>query len=419
MSMKNRFTDTPKDVSILDEPILKYAQLNLSFEAANDDCLLGFTLLKKNESKEKKEDPKDWVLKEQKALNLSNGSKGAGGEKGYFKYLAKRALEIEEGKLLLQEITPQTHAMFISRVNRFLVPYFGEDQSRDIDYQKISEFIAHLRAESIGAVTIKQYLGLLKRVLTVGLSEGLLSQVPLIPKVKAKSIPRGSFTVKEYSCILRASKELSKIVDKVNEPTHRNTASGAFIKTESIPKEIIWMIGFMVNTFVRPVDIKLIKYKHIEIVRGEYDYLRITLPETKKHSGQIVSMKAAVRIFEALKQHQAKRGFGNAEDYLFLPQVCDRQSAIQLISGHFRKVLLKTNLERGQAGQVRTLYSLRHTAITFRLLYGKGIDLLTLARNARTSVEMIERFYSSNLTAEMNIGMLQSKRTGKAYPEYY
>ena len=61
-------------------------------------------------------------------------------------------------------------------------------------------------------------------------------------------------------------------------------------------------------------------------------------------------------------------------------------------------------------GQLRTLYSLRHTAITFRLLYGNGIDLLTLARNARTSVEMIERFYSSNLTAEMNIEMLQSKR---------
>jgi hypothetical protein len=45
-----------------------------------------------------------------------------------------------------------------------------------------------------------------------------------------------------------------------------------------------------------------------------------------------------------------------------------------------------------------------------RLLYGNGIDLLTLARNARTSVEMIERFYSCNLTAKMNIEMLQSKR---------
>jgi hypothetical protein len=72
---------------------------------------------------------------------------------------------------------------------------------------------------------------------------------------------------------------------------------------------------------------------------------------------------------------------------------------------------LSSKLSIGQEGQTRTLYSLRHTAITFRLLYGKGIDLLTLARNARTSVEMIERFYSSNLTAEMNIEMLQSKRT--------
>jgi hypothetical protein len=32
-----------------------------------------------------------------------------------------------------------------------------------------------------------------------------------------------------------------------------------------------------------------------------------------------------------------------------------------------------------------------------------------VARNAKTLVEMIERFYSSNLTAEMNIEMLQSK----------
>ena len=45
-----------------------------------------------------------------------------------------------------------------------------------------------------------------------------------------------------------------------------------------------------------------------------------------------------------------------------------------------------------------------------RLLYGQGIDLLTLAKNARTSVEMIERFYASELNAEMNVGMLQSRR---------
>ncbi len=75
----------------------------------------------------------------------------------------------------------------------------------------------------------------------------------------------------------------------------------------------------------------------------------------------------------------------------------------------FQRVLYAAGLRTGTRGQNRTLYSLRHTAITFRLLYGQGIDLLTLAKNARTSVEMIERFYASELNAEMNVG-LQSRR---------
>jgi len=83
---------------------------------------------------------------------------------------------------------------------------------------------------------------------------------------------------------------------------------------------------------------------------------------------------------------------------------------MQLIDKYFVKILVATGLRYGALGQRRTLYSLRHTAITYRLLYGRGIDLLTLARNARTSVEMIERFYASQLTPEMNVGMLHSRR---------
>jgi hypothetical protein len=172
-----------------------------------------------------------------------------------------------------------------------------------------------------------------------------------------------------------------------------------------------WLIRFMVNSFIRPVDIKLILHKHIEVVTGPNTYLRLNLPETKRHTGQVVTMRAANSVYQSLKQHQESRGYGKPNDYLFLPEAKDREGAIQLLTTHFRKILEKANLRIGQYGQLRTLYSLRHTAITFRLLYGNGIDLLTLARNARTSVEMIERFYSSNLTAEMNIEMLQSKRS--------
>jgi len=61
-------------------------------------------------------------------------------------------------------------------------------------------------------------------------------------------------------------------------------------------------------------------------------------------------------------------------------------------------------------GESRTLYSLRHTCIMYRLLYGEGVNTLVLARNARTSVEMIDRFYAKPLSGEMNIEMLQSRR---------
>ena len=69
-----------------------------------------------------------------------------------------------------------------------------------------------------------------------------------------------------------------------------------------------------------------------------------------------------------------------------------------------------TGLANAVAGEERTIYSLRHTAIMYRLIFGDGINTLMLARNARTSVEMIDRFYAKPLTGEMNVGMLQSKK---------
>jgi hypothetical protein len=84
---------------------------------------------------------------------------------------------------------------------------------------------------------------------------------------------------------------------------------------------------------------------------------------------------------------------------------------LKVLGVHFNWVLQNTGLKRSPTGTMRSLYSLRHSAITFRLLYGSGMDLLTLARNARTSVQMIERHYASTLQAEQNIAMLHSRRT--------
>ena len=64
-----------------------------------------------------------------------------------------------------------------------------------------------------------------------------------------------------------------------------------------MPKDIAWAIGFMVNSFIRPSDLKTLKHRHVEVVRNEDNYLRLTLPETKSHSRPIVTMQSAVRIY--------------------------------------------------------------------------------------------------------------------------
>jgi hypothetical protein len=373
-----------------------------SFEAANDACLMDSGVLSAQVLPYASSAPP--AFEKFRAISAP--------DEHHFQYFANKALLLEHQKCFQGDITKQTLGMFISRLRAQLGPYFDRTHIGSIQLKQISEFILHLQDQSIKPITIKQYLGLLKRILQIALDDGAIYKLPAFPKLKTKSIPRGSFSLPEYWALVKASKQLIDEADDGNKKplTHRSTAAGAFKKRDTVPLEMRWLIRFMVNSFIRPVDIKLIQHKHIEVITGPSTYLRLNLPETKRHTGQVVTMRAANRVYQSLKQYQQSRGHGGPNDYLFLPEAKDREGAIQLLTTHFRKILVKASLRTGQYGQLRTLYSLRHTAITFRLLYGNGIDLLTLARNARTSVEMIERFYSSNLTAEMNIEMLQSKR---------
>jgi integrase len=175
-----------------------------------------------------------------------------------------------------------------------------------------------------------------------------------------------------------------------------------------------WAIRFMVNSFVRPGDIRQLKHKHVQVVRSESTYLRLTLPETKKHDTPVVTLRPAVQVYEvALARAQAK-GLGGPDDYVFLPGETDRVYALAVLGFWFKWVMREAGVATVDVlGRDRTLYCLRHTSIMFRLLYGQGIDMLTLARNARTSVQMIERFYASALDGEMNVAMLQSRRSQK------
>ena len=53
------------------------------------------------------------------------------------------------------------------------------------------------------------------------------------------------------------------------------------------------------------------------------------------------------------------------------------------------------SLKKDRDGNGRAAYSLRHTYICFRLM--EGADIYMLAKNCRTSVEMIEKYYAAHL----------------------
>jgi len=71
------------------------------------------------------------------------------------------------------------------------------------------------------------------------------------------------------------------------------------------------------------------------------------------------------------------------------------------------KRIVKESLIEEQTDKKLTLYSLRHSAIMFRLTLG-NVDTLALARNARTSQSMIDKFYASHLTTQQTRKQLHS-----------
>ncbi len=303
--------------------------------------------------------------------------------------------------------------MLRSQLEGRLKFHFGEIYVDEIDYPKICQFVDHSRLNNLKDVTINQYFNTLRKILKYALQNELILKIPTFPKLNKDSVPRGAFSLDEYKKIIRYVKKIGvyhTLYPIENSSYIKNKKFGLYASKNPIPYDLYLLIRFMVNSFLRPVDIKFIKHKHITVIKGKHSYLRLSIPSSKKHSGKVITLPACVHIYEVLNKYLDKQGFTKPDDYIFFPAVKDRFVVGEIITKQFRKVLTDLNLRLGPEGQSRTIYSLRHTAITFRLLFGQGIDLLTLAKNSRTSVEMIEKFYASQLDPEMNVAMLHSRR---------
>lgn len=302
--------------------------------------------------------------------------------------------------------------IFLNRMHNSILPYFGAMSMEQITYRHLNDFMEQMSNRDLSATTVHQHMVAIRKVFAHAHGNNIIKSTPKFPVIKVADKPRGSFSLTEYRDLVRLARK--RVGERVPDKFSKKYRSSNDIleKYGQINADLHWLIRFMVNGFMRPSDIKFIKHKHVTVVRGKHIYLRLNLPETKKHDKPIVTLQPAVFVYERLLAQQLADGYGRPDDYLFLPSLENRKWLLIVYGWQFMYIQSLAGIEANAAnGQTRTIYSLRHTAMTFRLLYGGKIDLLTLAKNARTSVEMIERFYASNLNAEMNIDLLQGRRT--------
>ena len=84
----------------------------------------------------------------------------------------------------------------------------------------------------------------------------------------------------------------------------------------------------------------------------------------------------------------------------------------------FNAVLDELDLKTDRDGQRRTAYSLRHIYICLRLMEGAAI--YQIAKNCRTSVEMIETYSASHIKNTLDaaaINVRKAKPAAKPKPE--
>lgn len=330
--------------------------------------------------------------------------------------LAGRLVEQEAVRARRGELADESVAVMRNRLRAHILPALGDMDVRRIKSHTLDAFVLRLTQANLSNITVSQYLVIVRKALKLAQKLGWLERVPDFPAIKTPSKPRAMVTLGEYRRLTAVARMLANrgaIAPCINDKG--DLVRSRFWVPEAdrvMQQDLVWVVRMMVNSFVRPTDIKVLQHKHVEIVHGAQTYLRLNLPETKKHMGAVVTMPGAVRVYEALRHHAKLLGKASPEDYLFLPQQHDRNYALSLLGFWFKWAMREAGVaDHDASGGKRTLYSLRHSSIMYRLMYGQGIDMLTLARNARTSVPMVERHYASALTGEMNVDLLHSRRT--------
>ncbi|NVD45360.1 tyrosine-type recombinase/integrase [Qipengyuania atrilutea] len=165
---------------------------------------------------------------------------------------------------------------------------------------------------------------------------------------------------------------------------------------------------FAANTGLRPDELKQLEFRDVEIVDDDYSGERILEIEVrgKRGVGYCKSMPGAVKPFERLRDRSRPSNSGDKESER-ATEPTDRLFPNEF-KKMFNRILADNNLKFDRNDKARTAYSLRHSYICFRLL--EGADIYQVAKNCRTSVEMIEKHYAAHLKDMIDTSLVNVRR---------
>ena len=345
-------------------------------------------------------------------------------DKMTFAKVAEAYMKSKQAQVARKDLTEMTYKIMDYRMKKVILPALGEREITAIHYDDLEELLDDLSHDELSGSTISGYMKAARSVFNYAYKRRDIANIPHFPTVDAEHQPRGYFTNKEYRKLWNRARKLvgkrfeyRKLTDEDGKElqgkffAEGECEEGRLIRKTTITPELAELVIFMVNSYCRPTDIKNIKHKHVTVVRGEHTFLRLNAPPTKGHDEPFVTMKQAVAVYERLTAYNASVGRDTGpEAYVFFPNYENRDYALKELMRQFAVLTWNLALGKGPKGEPRTIYSLRHTCFMFRLMYGEKMETLTLARNGRTSVEMVEKHYASQLVGEHNIDMIQSRR---------
>jgi hypothetical protein len=291
-----------------------------------------------------------------------------------------------------------------------IIRHFGDFDVSKITTRMVREYLNQLdqtRGAPLADSTRAKHVIVIRKVLALAVEDGLLKAIPVMPKQKTTDTPRHTFTDDEFKKFLKAMAECVDNQDKVRgvQITSHHSA----------------MFRFLFYSFLRPTKGELFGIKHKDVrIRQKPLHLEMNVHGGKTGKRFSVTMQMGVQAYQAsgvqvraIEKAIASEGSvlddpNIQNEFVWMPEYPNRTTAINTARRMFNYILSKAGLDDRQLSP----YSIRHYALQSRLRESNGeVNIYSLAKNAGTSVDQLERFYLKNMTPSKGmIENLQIKR---------